>query len=626
MRKWKYILTDMMVGLLMGVASIIIADLLASCSNPMDETAEHNELPHSPDGLDGMALSLQIHTADYLPGYKQEGGNMTDNKRASKETVVTRSATHGIEGISSGALQLLCFDSKGSFIGMARDVTNSPSTADGKNQNMKAIVPSATTTIHFLANANISPDESWLGKSEAEIIDPLESRYDTHKQLIYWGYIHKNTLTEMKTFLENPENIVDLLRDSAKITVNIQDETVAKAELTVCNAFATGKMTAGRNDTPGNESGGSTSQEAFDLSKVNVPSEPAQRIDGTEADLADVAFTFEHPNRPGDYLRPILRITYKDGTIRYHHICLINDLHEPYPILRNHEYRINLIKLGKDTGYSNFAGARQGEPSNNAFVTVDDIVPEISDGEHSMMINDGTSIVLNTGASTEQVIDFTYLTGSSTSGSSGTGTSSGTNDMNASDFKLSWVENNGLATDASPSLSYDPTTGKGEIRYQLSTITDHLKTATLNLLDTKHGLSRTIHLYSISQFTLSASFKSSMGDNLLGKAKGSTGELTLEVPADYPEDLLPIDFKIASNDINPKDLGIEVSSTADVDGSKLDSNVKPWNCWFVYQASAPGTHTITIMNVRLATAGTQGEFYVKAAHFGEPTKISFTYQ
>lgn len=596
----------MALGLLMAAGCIILADLLASCSNPMDEaSANCTELPHSPDGSDGVTLNLQIHTADYSPGY-------------------ARSSTKGIEGIPSGGLQLLCFDSKGNFIGMARDVVNTPSTADGKNQNMKATVPSATTTIHFLANAHIQADDSWLGKSEAEVMDNLESRYNTHEQFIYWGYIHQNTIEEMKSYLENPDNIVNLLRDRAKITVNIQDDNIAKVEITVCNAFAAGRMIAERNGNTGE--GGNTLEDDFDLKKVNVPSEPSQRIDGTEADLSDVAFTYEHPNRPGDYLRPILRVTYKDGTVRYHHICLINDLHEPYPILRNHEYRINLIKLGKDSGYETFAGAQQGDPSNNAFVTVDDIVPEISDGEHSMMIDDGTYIVLNTGASTEQVIDFTYLSNSSSSGGSGTGSGSGTNDMTASDFKLSWVENNGLATDATPTLSYDPTTGKGEIHYQLSGITEQLKTATLHLLDTKHGLSRTIHLYSITQFTLAAHFKSNLGNNILGKAKDDTGELTLEVPSNYPEDLLPIDFKIASNDINPKDLGVEVSSTADVDGSKQDNSKKPWNCWFVYQANTPGTHTITIKNVRAASAGSQGKFFVKAKHFGTPKEITFQYQ
>ena len=610
-RKWKQTLTDILIGLFLGTTVVIGVGLMTSCNSHIEEADGEgaNLLPDSPDGLDGMTLNLQIHTADYLRG--------------------SRSTTGGIEGIAKGAMQLFCFDSDGGFIGMAQDVDNTPSTTDGKSQTLRATIPSTTTNIHLLANAHITPDASWQGKSEAEVMGEMESKYDTHQQLVYWGHIQKNSVAEMKAFLENTNNVVSLLRDRAKITTNIQDTDISKVELTVCNAFASGNVLALKTSNPEGSStsqgsssseGASTSQgssliEGYDLTKVNLPADPSQRIDGTASEMSEVAYAFEHPNRPGDYLRPILRVTYKDGTVRYHHICLENDLHESYPILRNHEYRINIIKLGKDTGYADFEGAANGDPSNNAFVMVDDIVPEVSDGKHSLLIEQGTSIVYNAGVSTEQVITFTYTGGT---------------DMAASDFKVTWIENNRLAS--SPSLSYNAATGKGEIRYQLQAITAHLKTAKLHLLDTKHGLSRTIHLYSITQFDFQPSFTSSYGENKLGKEIGNTttgtgiGTLTLQVPADYPEDLLPVEFKIASNDINPKDLGVEVSSTADVDGSAVDSSITPWNCWFVYKANSRGTHTITIKNVRAATAGTSGKFFIKAKYFGNPQEITFKYQ
>ena len=82
-----------------------------------------------------------------------------------------------------------------------------------------------------------------------------------------------------------------------------------------------------------------------------------------------------------------------------------------------------------------------------------------------------------------------------------------------------------------------------------------------------------------------------------------------------------MEFKIASNDINPLNLGVEVSSTSDVDGGKN------WNCWFVYKAQdIKQSHEITIKNVRTVTAGSKGNFYVKAAYFGNAQKIEFTYK
>jgi len=616
MRTWNQDLAHILAGLLLAVASITVAFLLTSCSDSScEKSPDVYQGKGSGDGWDGITMNLQIHTADYSPGSSE---SLAGKSRKSG----TRSTTQGIEGIPNGAMQILCFDSNSKFVGMARDVSNTPSTSDGRNQSLRATVPSASSRLHFLANANITTDDiHWLGKSEEEIMAQLESRYDAHKHFVYWGHVSKSSLTEMKKFLENSSNVVSLLRDRAKITVNNQDEDIKEVSLTVCNAFASGRMLAakstheGESQTSGTGNNSSlidgTTIEGYDLTRVNLPANSSERIDGTEAEMAETVFAFEHPNHPGDYLRVVLKAVYQDGTIRFHHICLENDLHEAYPILRNHEYRINLIQLDKDTGYADFDEAIHGEASNNAFISVDDIVPEISDGEHSLLIDEGTSRVYNAVASTEQVIAFTYQGGS---------------DMTASDFKATWVENQSLATGDSPTLTYDASTGKGEIRYQLNDINDQLKAAKLHLLDTKHGLSRTIHLYSISQFTLQAQFQSSLGDNKLGKNMGNEGVLTIEIPAEYPEDLFPIEIKIASNDINPKDTGVEVSSTADVDGSLKDSSITPWNCWFVYKAATTGSHSISIKNVRAAMAGTSGKFYVKAKYFGEAKEIRFNYQ
>lgn len=602
MRTWNQDFAHILAGLLLAVASITVAFLLTSCSDSScEESASQNLGKDSRDGLDGMTMNLQIHTADYSPGSSESPTGHAGS----------RSITQGIEGIPNGAMQILCFDSNAKFVGMARDVSNTPSTSDGRKQSLQATVPSSSTRLHFLANADITPNDSWLGKSEEEVMASLESRYDANKHFVYWGHVSKGNIIEMKEFLEDNSNVISLLRDRAKITVNNQDTDIKEVRLTICNALASGRMLAAKSTAEGSSPVGSPTIEGYDLSKVNIPTNSSERINGTEAEMAETVFAFEHPNRPGDYLRVILKATHQDGTIRYHHICLENDLHEAYPILRNHEYRINLIKLDKDAGYSSFDGAMNGEASNNAFISVDDIVPEISDGEHSLLIDEGTSRVYNQGATTHQVIAFTYQGG---------------NDMTASDFKATWIENQGLANDEAPTLTYDAITGKGEIGYQLNGIDNQLKTASLHLLDTKHGLSRTIHLYSISQFTLQAQFESSLGENMLGKSKGDEGVLTIQVPADYPEDLLPVEVKIASNDINPIDTGVEVSSTADVDGSQQDSSITPWNCWFVYKANTTGSHSITIKNVRQASAGTSGNFFVKAKYFGNAKEITFKYQ
>lgn len=565
----------MLVGMLMGAASIIICHLLSSCSSG----SEQAEVPAAPSiaPSQGRAVTLRLSCPDYLPATRAQG------------------SVKGVEGIPAGSIQIFCFDANHQFLGKAQAVNNTPSTSDGKQQTVSATIPSQSTTLHLLANAHVQAQDSWLGKTEQEVMSQMESRYDTHEHLVYWGYVTQGSTEQMKAFLESPTSTISMLRDRAKITCLIQDSDILQADIALCNGLATGTQA---NLNPGSQ-------------QLSLPSDPSLRIDNTEADFSTTAFTFEHPNRPGDYLRAIVRATYRNGSVRYHHICLENDLHEPYAIFRNHEYRINIIKLSQTAGYANFEGAKTGDASNNAFVTVDDIVPEVSDGTHSLLINGGTSVVYNAGAAQQQVIHFTYTGGSQ---------------LTASSFKAEWIGSQELALDATPQLTYDASTGKGEIHFQLNSLSPELKTAQLHLLDTQHGLSRVIHLYSITQFELQASFQSSLGINRLGKSKGDTGELTLQVPANYPEDLLPLDIKIASNDINPKDLGVEVSSTEDVDGTQQDPSLKPWNCWFVYKAPETGMQTVTLKNVRAATAGSEGKFYVKAEYFGNPIEISFVYQ
>ena len=564
MRKFNYILNDMLIGLGLAIVAILVSHLLASCSSTID--GEYNSSPSI--SQDGMALRLNVHTTDYQPG--------------------TKAQAKGQEGMGANSMQILCFDASGNFISMAKDVQNTASS--GTDHTVTATVPNTATTLHFLANANITPGDDWTGKSESDILALLESSYTANEKFVYWGSVKKSTAEEMKTFLNGAtKKTIDMLRDRAKVTVTNNDTDIKTVTLTVCNALPKGMMTG-------------------DGETVNLPADvtPDDYIDGTETDLSSAAYAFEHPNQSGNYLKVILKATYTDNTVRYHQIILENDSHEAYKILRNHEYKITVSKLSKDAGYDSFVAAQQGAPSNNAFVTIDDIIPEVSDGEHSLSIDNGTYIVLNTGASSSQSIAFTYTGGS---------------DMTTDSFKATWVENNGLATSDAPTVSYNSSTGKGTINYTLSDITSTLKTAKLQLLDTKNGLSRTIHLYSITQFNFNATFKSSDGTaNQLGKEEGSQDTLTVTVPDDYPTKLLPVEFKIASNDINPLNLGVEVSSTSDVDGGKN------WNCWFVYKAHIKQSHEITIKNVRTATAGSKGNFYVKAAYFGSAQKIEFTYK
>ena len=118
----------------------------------------------------------------------------------------------------------------------------------------------------------------------------------------------------------------------------------------------------------------------------------------------------------------------------------------------------------------------------------------------------------------------------------------------------------------------------------------------------------------------------------------SEGDFTITIPKDYPDGLLPVNFKIASNDINPEDWKVEIGDTEAETGGNCKTN-----SWFTYKAEVikrnpvsllengerTYTYTFKLRNVRSnAKKGDKGCFWLKADNFnqGMAKKFEFTYQ
>ena len=116
----------------------------------------------------------------------------------------------------------------------------------------------------------------------------------------------------------------------------------------------------------------------------------------------------------------------------------------------------------------------------------------------------------------------------------------------------------------------------------------------------------------------------------MGKESTSTSTLSFKIPANYPKELLPIEIRIASNDINPQYCGVEVSNTSEVDGGA------GWNNWFVKKYESEDvigtTQEIVVKNARTNNYGTTGKFYVKANYYNggyketKAKEFTFTYR
>lgn len=573
--------------------------------------------------------------------------------------VESRVANFATEGIASANdMKLLCFDKDGYFLGLAKNLNiQSVATNDIKSdggsdkKNISATIPTGTARIHIMANAtaentvttgdqpiDFNKSAEWIGRHENNLMTSFDNRNNNqqHDKMVYWGYVKKNTSEEMTDFLTKEvveNNVIHLLRNRAKIEVNWEGNTsdITNIRYALGNVMQHGTVAPFNRDKEKltfPETNMLTDAAAWkaectyitpSLDPTRWPSEGEKfSVENEEmwpnSSNLPMQYTFEQENSLEKPLKVIMEVTYKDGVTKWFQVLLQNEGVQ-MPVKRNHLYRINIKRLGKNLGYSNSSQAYEGTPANNPWITVDDIIQEISDGTYTMNIVNGTyQMLTQESANSEQTIDFEYK---------------GEASQTAANFDVSWTENKDFTKlDDNgklpvPTVQYDATTGKGTITYKIGDISaSECKTATIKLVDKKHGLTRNIHLYSISNVDFKFEFAKTMG-----KGKDSEAKLNFTIPSYYPKELLPIEIEIASNDVNPIGSDVKVASTSDVDGGGN------WNCWFVTKYEEPSvigsSKTITMKNVREVSSSTNtGTFYIKAKHYNsnQPLKVTINYK
>lgn len=575
--------------------------------------------------------------------------------------VESRVANFATEGIADAAdMQLLCFDKDGYFLGLAKDLkidkvgkSDFNDKGGSAKKNITANIPAGTARIHIMANAtnsntvisgsnhaiNFSKAAEWIGRHENNLMTSFENKTnnDPADKMVYWGYVKKATSAEMATFLNgsaDSDNIIHLLRNRAKIEVNWEGNTSSITNI----RYALGNVKEYGTVAPFNremtilsfpETNKLTDAAAWkkectyitpSMNEARWPADGSFSVKETEmwpnSSSLPMQYTFEQENSLEKPLKVIMEVTYTESgkdEKKWFQVLLQNEGVQ-IPVKRNHLYRINIKRLGKNLGYSSAELAYNGTPANNPWITVEDIIQEISDGTYTMNIVNGTYQMLTLeSANSEQVIDFEYT---------------GEGRQTAADFDVSWTENKNFTKLEGgklpvPTVQYNTTTGKGTITYKIGDISaGECKTATIKLVDKNHGLTRNIHLYSISKVDFK--FPSTL---TMGKEVTSEAQLTFTIPSYYPKELLPIEIEIASNDVNPIGSDVKVASTEEVDGGK------GWNCWFVTKYEDPNvignTQTITMKNVRAVPSSTNtGTFYIKAKHYNsnKPYKVTITYK
>lgn len=594
-----------------GMIAAMLA-VLTSCSDSLV-----NDSPSDDAAEDSYTASINIA----IPSYNKN---------------TTRSITFGLnEGIEKAEDMLLfCFDNEGQFVGfgkityfenVALDKTDMQGKtekggdihADGSTdtKQIKVVLPNATSRIHFVANANsqyktvkLEEQANWQGMHENILMTTFETQYGENQAQMtrYWGYVKKDSPAELKKFLEEKtkDYIVHLVRDRAKISAKWSDEYKkshpgqedSDIKISVINGQAYGTLAPfDRNKlvfptTTGDENW------VWDIDYI-TPSLSADRLKGDNGQSMNPSYTFENRNLPTDPMKVILNINGK-----FYFIFLQDENNIPYIIKRNYEYKIVIDKLDEDWGWGNSEDALKSAPVNNPWIKVKEIVPNVSDGKYTLGIVNETHQMLNEGKG-EQTVQFTYQ---------------GDASLTADNFYVSWIKNEQYAEASQPKVSsytYDAKTGigSGTITYQLKEVDKNLKSGIIHLIDKKHGLNRDFYLYSLSE---GFDFKA---PESMGRDANSTGEITLNIPDNFPDEMLPIKIKIASNDVVMKNCPIDNIATKVETGETM-------NKWSVYTINKKGKHTLTLTNLRNASAGSTGRFYVKADNFNHGKAYTYTFK
>lgn len=586
------------IGMLVG----LLATMLTACTSDLSEET----VPSNSKGE--MTLSFKVSTPDYKIGTRSEGYNN--------------------EEFGSSDVQIFCFDANGYFLGMGQDLKVVATSkeeidkgaANTTNKTISVKMPNATARLHIIANANINTEKAaneWIGLHENKLITTFESKADENQALEtkYWGYCKGSTTADMKAKLTNSSNVIHLIRDCAKITANWENTTNIKSvEISIGEGMKYATIAAfDRNNLVFRNTTAAKDWE-WNINDITLP-KSEERYKGSAGQMGTVQYCFEDENSSKNPVSCILKVTFndKDNTVKWYKVYLQNEDQQFYKIKRNYTYAIHIKKLNPMLGYPGYDDALNGYAANNPWITVDDIIQEISDGTYTMNIVNGTyQMLTQKSANSEQTIDFEYK---------------GEASQTAADFNVSWTENKDFTKLEGgklpePTVQYNATTGKGTITYKIGDISaGECKTATIMLVDKKHGLTRNIHLYSISNVDFKFPKEITMGKKVTSEA-----QLTFKIPSYYPKELLPIEIEIASNDVNPIGSDVKVASTKEVDGGA------GWNCWFVTKYEDPSvvignTQTITMKNVRAVT-GTEGTFYIKAKHYNgnQPWTVTIKYQ
>ena len=488
------------------------------------------------------------------------------------------------DGLDVNNMTLFCFNESGLYIS-SEEATIVPGskteTGISESGEYTAVVPNHTRIIHFLANHSrgLYDESDFPGQTESMVVANMEGGSG---MLVYWSRFQMDETSDM-SIDEQLSNLsynidgdiyfgVKLIRNQAKITIADWD-----TDKFVVTGFRTVNIPAFGTVAPHHP------ERRFDIVAdwestedfITLPNNQSMMSDITDINTKPEDYIFESENS-GDKLISIIIKGHAPGKSeaddKYYRVVLQNSDGSNFMIRRNHHYNINITGM-LTYGQDSFEKALTAPASNNAWISIDDWVNEITDGVETLWI-EKTSYVLHSDiyAGTDWTFPYRY-------------TRNGSGDSDAP--SITWIDNNVAYNNITN--NYNTSTGEGRVTLRLYPMYEGNEQQVGSLL-IKHGkLQRKITIYVIRTQYFTPSWISSQ---VYGVAKESV-TLMFTIPESCPEALFPFTVLVSANHLDVRSesgqlLPVYVKDEEGYFGQDWEGI----NYKYAYTVTAPGKHRL----------------------------------
>lgn len=469
-----------------------------------------------------MAMTTSCLKEDFILENTGRDGYVTLDIKISvpdMKQVATKAVDPDGGGVQN--ITLFCFDQYGLFVStLSADVTPA-SSGVSLTGSFKAEVPEHVKTVHLVGNQNLSyfAEGNYTGKSEVEVMSSLQA---SAGRMIYWA---RKAVSELQ-----PGTTVHLLRNQARFSVDVEEgvDFVENGWVVMnTNAFGTVAPYNGEFVAP-----------SVSNPFVTKPEDETRLNSFYDVRVIDIEYYFETENTHENPVDIIIKGSQNGGEELYYRVSLLDDKGEPVHIMRNHDYKINIV--GElSYGQKTFNEALSASATNNIWVSVSDDVRKVFDNERTLEV-DQTYVVVG-----EEEIDnpSTYNLTYSVSRRDASGNPVAL--TSADKPEVYWLDGNNVAQHAF-THNFTESSGEGQLIISFLPMGEQQKRE--GTLVVKYGrLYRNIKVITVKKQQFTPAW---ITTNIYGGAANENVTMMFNIPETCPQELFPMDVLISVNEMD----------------------------------------------------------------------------